>query len=142
MGKASRGRWHLGRDALATLQATPDNLPSGGRYRGHFLALRPVCPEGFDMATFTVTKVRKERADDGSHRHVEGVITSDGRHYSRREVVSSIDQGDKWQTSAGGYTATIDTLPYCLSPSCLASPYITTNPTSTALDNLENLPEG
>lgn len=94
------------------------------------------------MATFTVTKVRKEQASDSSHRHIEGVITSDGQHYTRREVVVSIDKGNVWRTSAGGYTATIGKLPYCLSPSCLASPYITTNPTSTALDNLENLPEG
>ena len=94
------------------------------------------------MATFTVIKVRKERAEDGTHRHIEGVITDDGSHYTRSEVASSIDQGDTWQTNAGGYSATIGKLPYCLNPSCLASPYITTHPTSTQLDNLENLPEG
>lgn len=94
------------------------------------------------MATFTVIKVRKERASDGTHRHIEGVITDDGVHYTRREVVSSIDQGDVWRTSAGGYSATIGKLPYCVNPNCRAAPYLTTNPASTKLDNLENLPEG
>jgi hypothetical protein len=94
------------------------------------------------MATFTVVKVRKERSADGSHRHIEGVITSDGLHFTRREVVSSIDQGETWQTSAGGYTAIIHKMPYCIRPDCVASPYLATYPTSLTLDNLENLPEG
>ena len=94
------------------------------------------------MASFTVIQVRKQRASDGSHRHIEGVITSEGAHYTRAEVVASIDDGHTWQTSADGHTATIRKLPYCIGSNCLASPYIATNPTSTALDNLENLPEG
>jgi hypothetical protein len=93
------------------------------------------------MATHTVTKVRKELAQDGSHRHIEGVCTTDGRHYTRREVVASITQGDSWQSSAGGYTAKIEAIRFCPRSACLASPYIKTNPDSSKLDNLENLPE-
>ena len=94
------------------------------------------------MTTYTVTQVRKETSSDGTHRHIEGVITSAGIHYARREVVDSIKAGNVWQTSAGGYTATIRTLSYCPRANCYASPYIATNPDSTKLDNLENLPEG
>jgi Protein of unknown function (DUF3892) len=94
------------------------------------------------MATYTVTKVRKEPSSDQSHRHIEGVITTTGSHYTRRQVVDSIDAGHTWQTSAGGYTATIRKLTYCFRSGCLATPYITTNPDSSGQDNLENLPEG
>lgn len=94
------------------------------------------------MASYTVTKVRKERSSDGTHRHLEGVITAAGVHYTRKEVVDSINAGNTWQTSAGGYTATIATMTYCPAPTCYATPYIKTNPDSTKQDNLENLPEG
>ena len=94
------------------------------------------------MASYTVVKVRKERSSDGSHRHIEGVITSGGVHYTRKEVVNSIDAGNTWQTSAGGYTANIQKMSYCPNSACLASPYIKTKPDSAGLDNLENLPEG
>jgi hypothetical protein len=94
------------------------------------------------MSTYTVTKVRKEQSSDGSHRHIEGVITSGGVHYTRQQVVNSINAGNTWQTSAGGYTATINAITYCPRANCYASPYIRTNPDSTRQDNLENLPEG
>jgi hypothetical protein len=94
------------------------------------------------MSTYTVVKVRKETSADGRHRHLEGVITSAGAHYTRREVVDSINNGNTWRTSANGYSATIHKLSYCPRAACLASPYIATNPDSTTQDNLENLPEG
>ena len=94
------------------------------------------------MTTYTVTKVRKETSSDGKHRHLEGVITSAGVHYTRQAVVSSIEAGNTWQSSAGGYTATIKKIGYCPKSGCLAKPYIETNRDSTKLDNLENLPEG
>ena len=93
------------------------------------------------MATYVVTRVRKEWSADHSHHHIEGVCTADGEHYNRREVVGSIAAGDHWITRAGGCTATITTLSLCPRLGCLAAPYIKTKPTSTALDNLENLPE-
>ena len=59
------------------------------------------------MSTYTVTKVRKELSADGKHKHIEGVCTSDGADYTRKEVVDSIDAGNTWKTSADGYEATI-----------------------------------
>lgn len=94
------------------------------------------------MTTYTVVKVRKETSSDGSHRHIEGVITSSGVHYTRQQVVDSIDAGNTWQTNSGGYRATIEKMSYCPRVRCLATPYIKTRPDSTALDNLENLPQG
>lgn len=94
------------------------------------------------MTTYTVTKVRKEWSADRSHRHLEGVITNSNVHYTRKQVVDSINAGNTWQTSADGYTATIHTVTYCHRPRCYATPYIATNPDSTKKDNLENLPEG
>lgn len=91
------------------------------------------------MASFTVTKVRKESSADRSHRHLEGVCTADGTHYTRKAVVDSIKAGNTWKTSAGGYTATIVTMTYCPASGCMATPYIKTNPDSTKLDNLDNL---
>jgi len=94
------------------------------------------------MANYIVTKVRKELSSDGLHRHIEGVISNIGIHYTRQEVVKSIQGGDVWRTSAGGSSATITTATFCPKAGCFASPYIKTNPNSTEQDNLENLPEG
>jgi hypothetical protein len=91
------------------------------------------------MSTFTVTKVRKELSDDGTHEHIEGVCTGDGTHYTRGEVVDSINAGNIWKTSADGYEAVIEPVAFCPRASCYAKPYIRTNPDSTTKDNLENL---
>jgi Protein of unknown function (DUF3892) len=91
------------------------------------------------MATYTVTKVRKETSSDGSHKHIAGVCTSNGTYYTRQAVVNSINEGNTWKTSADGYEATIHTLSYCPKAACLAKPYIETNRDSTKKDNLENL---
>lgn len=91
------------------------------------------------MATYTVTKVRKEKSADGTHEHIEGVCTNSGVHYTRQEVVDSINAGNTWKTRADGYEATIKTMAYCPKSNCLAKPYIKTNPDSTKKDNLENL---
>jgi len=91
------------------------------------------------MATYTVTKVRKELSEDKTHEHIEGVCTSDGTHYTRQAVVDSIDAGNTWKTSADGYEATIEKLGYCPKDKCYAKPYIKTKPDSTKKDNLENL---
>jgi Protein of unknown function (DUF3892) len=94
---------------------------------------------GEDMATYTVTKVRKELSNDGKHKHIEGVCTSDGTYYTRIEVVDSIEAGNTWKTKADGYEATIKKISYCPQTGCLASPYIETKRDSTKKDNLENL---
>ena len=88
----------------------------------------------------TVTKVRKELSSDATHRHIEGVCTIDGTHYTRRQVVESIARGNVWTTrSASGSTAVIRPINYCPAAACLASPYITTRPDNSKDDNLENL---
>ena len=89
----------------------------------------------------TVTKVRKEWSQDGTHRHIEGVCTTAGSHYTRKEVVDGINRGEDWHTSAGGATAKIKPMRYCPAGTCLASPYITTAPDHTRQNNLDNLPE-
>lgn len=91
------------------------------------------------MTMHTVTGVRKESSSDGSHRHIEGVCTTAGVHYTRKQVVDSIKAGNEWKTSADGYTATISVITYCPRSECMATPYIKTNPDSTKKDNLENL---
>lgn len=94
------------------------------------------------MASYTVTKVRKEWSANRDHRHIEGVITNAGVHYTRAEVVRSLQAGSSWETSCDGYRAAIRSVNHCPKSGCAASPYITTNPDSTTKDNLENLPEG
>jgi hypothetical protein len=89
------------------------------------------------VASYTVTKVRKEYSSDSTHRHIAGVCTSGGTYYTRKQVADSIDGGNTWKTSAEGYEATIEVVSTC--PKCSAAPYIRTNPDSTKKDNLENL---
>lgn len=93
------------------------------------------------MSTYYVNKVRKETSSDGTHRHIEGVCTEVGIHYTRHEVVDSINAGNTWKTRVDGYEATIEPISYCPRAACLANPYIKTNPNSTTKDNLENLDE-
>jgi hypothetical protein len=93
------------------------------------------------VATYIVTKVRKELSSDGTHRHIKGVCTDDGTYYTRKEVVDSINAGNTWQTKADGYAATITTLTRCFRTNCDATPYIKTDPDSTKKDNLEKLDE-
>lgn len=90
------------------------------------------------MATFTVTSVRRE-ACPGGGKHIEGVCTSDGTHYTRQQVVTSLNNGNMWRTSGGGYEAPIRAIPR--HPRCSATPYIETKPDSSLQDNLENLPD-
>lgn len=90
---------------------------------------------------YTVTKVRRETSADGTHRHIEGVCTTTGSHYTRTQVVETLQQGTVWITSAGGSTAVVKPMTYCPKPACLASPYITTAPDHTTTNNLENLPD-
>jgi hypothetical protein len=91
------------------------------------------------VATYIVTRVRKETSEDGTHEHIEGVCIDAGTHYTRREVVDSINAGNTWKTRANGYEAIIEPMSYCPRAGCLATPYIRTNPDSTKKDNLENL---
>lgn len=94
------------------------------------------------MATYIVTRVKKELSSDGTHRHIAGVCTDDGSYYTRQQVVDSINAGNTWKTSADGYEAVIEPIAYCnQSSTCFANPYIRTNPDSTKKDNLENLDE-
>jgi len=80
------------------------------------------------MATYIVTKVRKELSADGTHHHIEGVCTNTGTHHTRQTVVDSIRAGNVWKTSADGYEAVIEPIARCPKPNCSATPYIRTNP--------------
>jgi hypothetical protein len=91
------------------------------------------------MATYTVTKVRKELSSDKTHQHIEGVCTDANVHWTRQQVVSSINAGNTWKTSAGGYSADIEVIMFCPKANCFATPYIKTKPDSTTKDNLEHL---
>jgi hypothetical protein len=91
------------------------------------------------MATYIATSVRRERSADGTHRHIEGVCTGAGVHYTCSEVVESIRAGNVWKTLVDGYEAVIEPIAKCPIPSCSAAPYIRTNLDSTEKDNLENL---
>lgn len=64
------------------------------------------------VSTYTVTKIRKEQAEGCSHRHLEGVITDAGLHYTRREVVDSIRAGNVWLMTAPDGSAVIHPLAY------------------------------
>jgi hypothetical protein len=92
----------------------------------------------------TVTRVRKEQAHTPRpHDHIVGVGTADGGYYTRGQVVDGINRGELWVTSAGGTTAPIREVAYCtVAPGCPATPYITTAPDHTEVNNLDHLPPG
>lgn len=90
------------------------------------------------MSTFTVTRVRMERCGKSTREHIEGVCTDTNQHYTRKQVVDSINAGNVWKSKAGSSEATIHPTRQCLR--CSATPYIETNPDSSKADNLDNLP--
>jgi len=98
-------------------------------------------PHHPSVATYVVTRVRKQWSVDGSHRHIVGVCTDDGVHWRRIDVARSIDAGDVWRTSADGHDAIIRTTAYCPHPGCVATPYLQTRPDTNGKDSLENLDE-
>lgn len=92
------------------------------------------------MSTYKVDAVRKGWSSSRNHKHIEGVWVGTA-YYDRETVVRSIAAGNTWKTEHAGYSATIHPVRYCPHPTCLANPYIQTNPDSTREDNLENLPD-
>lgn len=112
-------------------------MSRGLRYIGN----APRDATGAEHVKFVVTKVRKEWSSQGSmHEHIEGVCTSGGVHYTRRQVVDSIAAGNVWVTSGGGREAVIRPISFCPASACTANPYITTRADTSKDDNLENLP--
>ena len=87
-----------------------------------------------------VTRVRKVQAPDGKHEHIDGVCTSDGSYFPRKQVASAIAAGEEWWTEGGGRRARIRRAPYCPVPGCLTFSYLTTAPGHTVANNVENLP--
>jgi hypothetical protein len=87
-----------------------------------------------------VTRVRKEPAADGRHRHIKDVCLEDGSSCSRAEVVRGLDLGQKWFTRGkdGSYAA-IKRIQKCPFAGCMLTPYITTAPDHTTTNNLDNL---
>jgi Protein of unknown function (DUF3892) len=86
-----------------------------------------------------VIGVRKALSDDATHRHISDVCTAGPIHYTRQEVIDSIREGDSWKTLGDGHSAEIRIVDGCPHDGCTLSPYIATNPDSTAMDDLENL---
>lgn len=93
------------------------------------------------MTTYTVTGVRREHAPDGGHRHIEGVCTEGGGHYTRREVFDSISAGDRWETAVDGAAAAIMTTAFCPAPGCLITPYLRTEADLPGVAALDGLPD-
>lgn len=87
-----------------------------------------------------VTRVRKEQSSDGTHQHIQGVCLQSGTYKTWAEVIAGLDRGEDWWTYGGGTTAWIKKIPRCLYPGCSVTPYITTAPDHTTLNNLDNLP--
>jgi hypothetical protein len=101
----------------------------------------------FRMATYYVTKVRKENSTGTGgtpHEHIVGVITDSGVYYKNQQVADSIDAGNEWYTQVPGEpNAKIKKLARCSHASgCSHKPYLTTEPDHTKKNNLENLPRG
>lgn len=97
------------------------------------------------MATYNVTKVRKEKVtiEGSSHEHIIGVVTDAGNYCTNKSVVDSINAGNTWQTSVPGEPkAKIREQTYCPKASCFHKPYLTTYPDHSEKNNLENLPRG
>ena len=96
------------------------------------------------MASYTVTKVRKEApSGNPSHEHIVGVVTTDGAYHTNQEVATSIANGDVWQALVQGEReALIKVDPFCPRAWCVLQPYLSTVLGDTLATDLEKLPRG
>lgn len=81
------------------------------------------------MSTFTVTKVRKEWSVDGGHRHIEGVCTDTGTHYTRTKWWTAFAQETSGEQTRAGIRPRSS--PSCSAPTHLAERRPTSRPTRT-----------
>jgi hypothetical protein len=90
------------------------------------------------MASLQITAVRTEQAHPGQHPHITEVKTSDGREWTRQEVLDDIRSGnDTFYTEVNGaHAGVIDV--EC--PLCNFGDYIKTKADKTTADNLLSLP--
>lgn len=91
---------------------------------------------------YYVNRVHKASASDRTHQHIVWVcLEGSATHYTRAEVVNSINRGDDWRTRGpDGSSARIKSKTYCPHGACMETPYITTEPDHTVVNNLDNLP--
>jgi hypothetical protein len=92
------------------------------------------------MGEFIVVGVTKAPSADGTHDHVSDLCTQGAIHYTRHEVIESIEAGDRWRILAHGMNGEIRVIESCPHPGCMLGPYIQSNTHGTGTDNLENLP--
>ena len=87
-----------------------------------------------------VTGVAKGASAHATHEHISEVSTQGAIHYTRQEVIESIEAGDRWRTLADGIETETRVIESCPHPGCTLGPYIQSNPDATGTDNLQNLP--
>ena len=87
-----------------------------------------------------VIGTRREMSTDRTHRHIIGVCLADGAYCVRAEVIAGLDRGESWTTRMGASTAHIRRIAFCPRTNCYLGPYLTSAPTPTAPNRLDDLP--
>lgn len=89
------------------------------------------------MASLQIVAVRTEQAEPDRHAHITGVKTSDGREWTRDEVLEDIRSGeDSFYTEIDDRRVGVIDVD-C--PRCTFGDYIRTKADSTTADNLLSL---
>ena len=92
------------------------------------------------VSRYIVTRVRRERASDGSHMHITGVYAG-GEYFPRQQVVRSLDLLNDWVARAAGRDTPIDVVDQCPHRCDDAAPYLRSRVEIEGADPLELLPE-
>ena len=87
-----------------------------------------------------VVRVRREPADDGSHRHIVGVLLREGGFRTIQQVIMGISRGEVWRTQGtGGASARIRQADCCPADHCELGPCLSTAPDHSAASNIDAL---
>lgn len=92
------------------------------------------------VSRYVVTRVRRERAADGTHMHIAGVYAG-GEYFPRQQVVRSLDLLNNWVARASGRDIPIDVVETCPYEPCEEAPYLRSRAHVEGDDPLETLPE-
>ncbi|MCA1694804.1 MAG: hypothetical protein LC749_08765 [Actinobacteria bacterium] len=71
-----------------------------------------------------VTGIKVQRSADRSHDHIVGVWTQEGSYRTNRQLVKSIQSGERWYSTAGAEQVPISWIPWCTAMNCGEGPYL------------------
>jgi hypothetical protein len=92
------------------------------------------------MSELIVVGMRKAPSADATHEHISDLCTQGAIHYTRQEVIESIEGGDRRKAFGEGTDAEIRVIRRCPHPGCTLAPISRVTHMALARTNLRTSP--